>query len=162
MAINVSASGTIITIIASNSAPFVPIIISEWSNEANPISFNDHQGGGGIMDLNGFGIRWSKALPIRCNLSVINGSNSDIKLALLYMLNRVGGGKRSAADRITMTISGPNQLPILCTGGWVLSGAPSPSASAQGNFRGKNYSFEFDNLVGLPISPRGVAQAFTI
>lgn len=152
MATNISSNGILATLIASNSFPFVPLIISHWSHEFDSIDFENETINKGVLDLNGRAIVYSVAIPIICKLSVIYSSISDIKLALLHSLNRIGGGKNSARDRILMTITGNNMIPIVCTGGWIESGDPVLTSTSSGYLKSKSYKFGFESVVGIPVS----------
>jgi hypothetical protein len=106
------------------------------------------------MGLNGDLIVWSKANPIKATLDVIPNSFSDRNLAILLEANRVGKGKTSAKDIITMTLSYPPnpQFPIgsivILTQGVITDGLPLNSVSSAGRLKSKSYAFSFEQRVG--------------
>lgn len=148
MSKNISSTGLVITITASQSFPDVPIVITQFSDDADALDFADHTAGAGAMGLNGDGLYWSTPNSITVDINVIPGSDDDAKLASLYALNRIGENKTSAADTITMTGTYPGRPPITLTEGWITTGSPAQSAASTGRQKTKKYGYGFPNLTG--------------
>lgn len=146
---NISASGLVVSILASNSFSIIPIIITQFADDADPFDFENLTIAEDGMGLNGDYVYYTNPTPIRPTLNVIPGSEDDKKLALLFELNRVGQNKEGANDVITMTAQYPGELPIILSGGGILSGAPASSAASAGRKKSKPYQFGFGNKVGI-------------
>ena len=146
---NISATGLTITIIASNSFPVVPLIITEFADDSDPFDFENLTIAEDAMGLNGDYVFWTSATPIRPTIAVIPNSESDRRLAALLELNRVGENKAGAGDVITMVGQYPGELPIVLSGGTVLSGSPFSSGASSGRKKSKTYQFGFGNKVGI-------------
>lgn len=144
----ISATGLVITVTASNSFPLVPITITDFADDTDPFDTEALTIAEDAMGLNGKYLSWSQPTPLRVTIAVIPGSDSDIALATLLELNRVGENKASAQDVITMTGQYPGQLPILLTGGAIISGSPISSAASSGRKKTKIYVFGFGNKIG--------------
>ena len=145
----ISATGLIVTVTASVSFP-VPVTLSEFADDADPFDFDNLVIGETAMALNGTLVGWSVANPINPTLNVVPGSEEDQFLGLLLELNRVGRGKSVAGDVITMTAQYPgDELPIILTGGQIISGSPASSAASSGRIKSKAFGFSFENRVGV-------------
>jgi len=145
---NISATGLVVNIIASNSFPIAPLVITDFADDSDPFDFENLVIAEDSMGLNGDYLVWSSATPLRPTLNVIPGSPSDIVLGTLFELNRVGENKESAQDVITITAQYPGELPILLSGGAITAGAPASSAASSGRKKSKSYSFGFGNKIG--------------
>ena len=145
---SIAATGLVVTIIASNSFPVVPLVITDFADDADPFDFEDLVVAEDAMGLNGDYVYWTVATPVRPILNVIPGSESDKRLALLLELNRVGQNKEAAADVITMTAEYPGREPVVLTGGAILGGPPAKSAASSGRLKSQGYRFGFGNKVG--------------
>jgi hypothetical protein len=99
------------------------------------------------MGLNGDLITWSRAMPIVMKLAVINGSTDDVNLGIVHEANRVGRGKASAQDVITITAIYPNGATITLSVGKMTDGMPGSSVASNGRQKTKTYSFVFQNIV---------------
>lgn len=145
---DISATGLVVTILASNSFAIVPLVITEFADDADPFDFENLTIGEDAMGLNGDYLTWASPTPLHPTLNVIPGSTSDKLLATLFELNRVGENKESAGDVISMTAQYPGQLPIVLSGGAILSGSPASSAANSGRIKSKQYGFGFGNKIG--------------
>jgi len=145
---DISATGLVVTILASNSFAVVPLVIDEWADDSDPFDFENLTIAQDAMGLNGDYLTWASATPLRPTLNVIPGSTSDQLLGTLFELNRVGENKASAGDVITMTAQYPGQLPIVLSGGALLNGSPASSAASAGRLKSKQYGFGFGNKIG--------------
>lgn len=122
------------------------ITLSQFADDGDPFDSPSQQIMEAAMGLNGDMIVWSKANPIRPVVNVIPGSDDDRNLAVLAEANRVGRGKSSARDIITMTVIYPSGRSLTLTQG-VMSDAilADPVASA-GRLKTKAYAFAFENM----------------
>jgi len=86
-------------------------------------------------------------MPIPLNIAVINGSPEDVNLGIVHEANRVGRGKASAQDVITITAEYPNGSTITVTAGKMTDGMPGSSISSSGRQKTKTYKFVFQNII---------------
>jgi hypothetical protein len=148
MAVDISGSGSQVSLIASNTFP-VGIIITQFSDDADAIDIPSIQIGDSAMGLNGDLITWSKANPLKLTLNVIPFSVQDDLLAILLEANRVGKGKISARDVITLTVLYPNNDFTIYTNGLITDGMPGNSVQGSGRLKTKAYSLTFENKIGI-------------
>lgn len=144
---DISGFGAIVTIAASNTFPS-GFPITQFADDADPLDFASIQVADKAMGLNGDLITWSRANPLPVSISVIPGSPDDVALGILAENNRVGQGKTSAADIITLTVAYPD-LSIITFSQGKLTDAPfGKSIASQGRMKSKTYVFTFQNKVG--------------
>lgn len=149
MSQNISANGAVITIIASNSYPTIPITITQFTDDADAIDISELTFGAGAMGPNGDAVYWSTPNPVDVSLNIIPSGEDDAKLANLFSLNRIGEGKSSAGDTIKMTITYMGISPTVYTEGWITTGSPAQSADSTGRKKSKKYSFSFGSFSGV-------------
>jgi hypothetical protein len=144
MAQDVSGFGTILNMVASNTFPN-GFTISAFADDGDPIDLPAITINGSAMGLNGDLITWSKASEIKASIAVIEGSDDDTNLAILMEANRVGKGKVSAQDAITLTAVYPSGKTITFNPGVMVQGQPGPSVASAGRLKTKKYDFVFEN-----------------
>lgn len=141
---DISGFGLRINIKASNTFP-AGIDVTEFADDADPFDMPSIQIADKAMGLNGDMIVWSKAVPITPTLNVIPGSDADRNLAVLLEANRVGKGKQSARDVITMTGIYPDGRTVILGSGKITDGMPGNSVASSGRFKSKPYAFAFES-----------------
>lgn len=144
MAQDVSAFGFVLTVIASNTFPN-GFPVSAFADDSDPFDFPSIAVNDVAMGLNGDLISWSKATPLKTTMGVIPGSDEDQNLAILLEANRVGSGKLSARDVITVTAVYPDGSTLSLVNGKITNGAPSDSVGSSGRLKSKVYGFAFEN-----------------
>jgi len=148
---NVSGFGTSVNILASVTYP-IGLQITQFADNSDPVDVPSLQIGDVAMGLNGDLITWSKANPIKVTISVVAFSENDIALSILVAANRVGRGKISARDVITMVVSYPpesNRTPTTLINGIITSGVPLAPVSSDGRLKTRSYEFSFESYVGV-------------
>ena len=142
---DISGFGIRVTIRASVTFPS-GFTVSQFADDGDPIDTPQQQIMDKAMGLNGDLIVFSKANPILATVSVIPDTDDDRNLAVLANANRVGRGKQSARDVVTMTIIYPdNSTKTLSPG--VMTDAPmSTSVASAGRLKTKAYAFAFENV----------------
>src|SRR5579863_2002386 len=120
---NISGFGLTVSLIASNTFP-VGLILTQWPDDQDAISFPDMEIGDGQMGVNGDLITWSKAAIVKCTLSAIPDSPTDLQLAVLLLANRVGVNKIGARDIIQMAVVQGNKNFGAFTNGSIIAGPP--------------------------------------
>lgn len=126
------------------------LILTQWADDADPFDTPAIALADKAMGLNGDMIVWSKATAIDVTLNVVPGSDDDRNLAILAEANRVGAGKISAQDVITLTVIYPGGSQTTVTGGKIMSAPVSSSVASAGRLKSKAYMFSFENRSGAP------------
>jgi tail fiber protein gp32 len=142
---DISAFGIRINLRASVTFP-QGITLSQFADDADPIDSPSQQLMDKAMGLNGDLIVWSKANPIAPVIAVIPGSDDDRNLAVLAEANRVGRGKFSARDIITLTAIYPDGRSLTLTQGKLTDAILTDPVSSAGRMKTKSYAFAFENM----------------
>lgn len=148
MSFNISGFGFSVNLIASSTYP-IGVQITEFADDSDPLDIPSLQIGDVAMGLNGDMITWSKANPIKITMGVIPQSNDDLTLSILLAANRVGKGKQSARDVITMVVGYPNGNFVTLIGGVITDGVPLSPVSNSGRLKTRTYNFSFESYVGV-------------
>ena len=146
MSNDVSGFGIRVQLVASVTFPS-GINITQFADDADPVDMPSVQQMDKAMGLNGDLITWSKANPLIATLNVVPYSDDDRNLAVLAEANRVGKGKNSARDEITMTIIYPSGRVLTMTAGSLTDAMPGNSVASAGRLKSKPYAFAFENKV---------------
>ncbi len=146
---DVSGFGFAIRLVASNTFPS-GITITQFADDADPFDTPAIQLADKAMGLNGDLVVWSKASPIEVTLNIIAGSDDDINLGILAEANRVGQGKLSAMDIISLTAGYPDGRVLVLNTGKITNGAVGASIASAGRLKTKPYTFTFQNRTGNP------------
>jgi len=144
---NVSGFGTVLNIVASKSFP-AGFTITQFSDDSDPINIDPVTLTDTAMGVNGDLIAWGKASPIKLVLSVIPDSEDDQNLAILAENNRVGKGKTSNYDVITLTKTDPAGNTTTFGNGAIISAPIGTSLAGSGRAKTKVYTFAFENKSG--------------
>ena len=145
MANDISGFGLRLQIVASNTFPS-GFEVTQFADDADPFDSPALQVRDKAMGINGDLITWSKANPVGASLSVIPNSDDDRNLSVLLEANRVGKGKQSARDIITITAIYPDGSATSFTQGAITDGPPALSAASAGRLKSKTYTFAFENV----------------
>ena len=133
-----------ITIVASVTFP-AGFTVTEFADDSDPIDTPSQQLAATAMTLNGDLLTWSTANPIPLTLNVIPQSEDDTNLAILAEANRVGQGKASAGDIITLSAVYPRGSATVFSGGAITDAMISNSVANAGRMKSKAYAFMFEN-----------------
>ena len=144
MAQDVSGFGFVLYVQASNTFPS-GFPVSAFADDSDPFDFPSIAVNDVAMGLNGDLVSWSKAIPLKTTFGVIPGSDEDINLAILLEANRVGQGKTSARDIVTVTAVYPDGSTASLINGKITNGPPSGSVGSSGRIKSKVYGFAFEN-----------------
>ena len=145
MAHNISGHGLQINVIASNTYPS-GILVSEFADDGDPFDCPAVQIADKAMGLNGDLIYWSKASPIEITINVIPGGDNDGDLATLLEANRVGKGKNSARDMITLVAIYASGATRTLSEGVLISGPVTDSVASAGRLKTSAYVFAFEGI----------------
>ncbi len=144
---DISGFGLQVRIVASVSFPS-GFTVTQFADDADPFNFPDMQIADSAMGLNGDLVVWSTANPINPVISVIPNTEDDRNLSMLLEANRVGRGKKSVQDNITITAIYPDGRNITLINGKLTNGPAGKTVSSSGRLGTRAYTFAFENKVG--------------
>lgn len=147
MSIEIGGVGAQVQLVASNTFPS-GISIDQGADDADYIDIPVSPVGDAAMGVNGDLLTWGKANRLDVTLNVAPDGDNDQNLAILLDMNRVGRGKISVRDSITMVITYPNGKVVSFLNGKILSGPPADSVTSAGRFKTKPYMFTFEQRIG--------------
>lgn len=142
---DISGFGLIVGLVASVTFP-AGITITQFSDDADPVDISSIQIADKAMGLNGDLLTWARAVPVPCTLNVIPNSNDDLNLSILAENNRVGRGKTSNRDVITITITYPDGSTVFLDPGVMTDAMFGKSIASAGRMKTKPYLFTFENI----------------
>lgn len=142
---DISGFGARVTVTASKTFPS-GFALSQFADDTDPFDTPSIQIRDKAMGLNGDLITWSKAQPLPVTLAVVPGSDDDRNLAALYDANRVGRGKLSAADVITVTVAYPDGRTKTYQQGVITDGPSGMGIASAGRLKTSSYQFAFENV----------------
>lgn len=145
MTTDISGFGISVRVVASVTFP-AGVTITQFADDADPFDIPSIQIADKAMGVNGDLVTWSKANPYTPTLNVIPNSEDDRNLAILLEANRVGRGKRSARDLVTLTASYPDGRTLTLSAGKITDGQPGLSIASAGRMKSKAYAFAFEGL----------------
>jgi hypothetical protein len=145
---NVSGFGTVVTVIGSNTFP-TGFPVTQFSDDIDALDLPGVKIADLAMGVNGDLIKWSRAAILPASLGVIPGSNDDINLQILAEANRVGQGKASAQDVITIVVVYPDGTSTTLSQGSITDAPFGKSISGSGREKSKVYQFAFASRIGF-------------
>ena len=148
MAYDISGFGIEARLLASVTFP-AGFTLTEFADDADPITIDNQQIVDTAMSLNGDLLSWSTANPIPATIAVIPNSADDVNLSVLVEANRVGQGKRSNQDSITLVMTTPDGRSVTLTNGKLTEGPVANTVNSSGRLNSKSYQFRFENKVGV-------------
>lgn len=122
------------------------ISLTQFADDADPFDTPSQQIMDKAMGLNGDMVVWSKANPITPTLNVIPNTDDDRNLQVLAEANRVGRGKTSARDVITMTVIYPDGRSLTLTQGKITDAILTQPVASAGRLKTKPFAFAFENM----------------
>jgi hypothetical protein len=137
--------GLIVALRATNTFP-AGLVLEQFADDADPFDFPDLQIADIAMGLNGDLLTWSKAMPLVTQIALIPESDDDNNMSVLLAANRVGKGKQSARDVITLTGKYPSGYTVTLSNGRLTNGMPSNSVASSGRMKSKVYKLAFQNI----------------
>lgn len=146
MANEIGGFGLKVQIIASTSFPS-GFTLSQFADDGDPLDLGAIDISEQAMGLNGDMITWSKANPLPVSINIIPGSDDDKNLAVIAEANRVGRGKKSVRDVITMVVIYPDGTSTSLINGKMKNAMFGKSVASAGRMKTKKYDFMFENRV---------------
>lgn len=144
---DITGTGVVISLIASTTFP-VGIPLTQFADDTDAIDMPSIQIADVAMGLNGDLIKWSKANPLPVVIALVPGSEDDVNMQILADANRVGQGKSSAYDDITLSIVYPDGSITQFTGGALTDANFGKSVSSAGRIKTRVYSLKFEQKNG--------------
>ncbi len=142
---DIGGVGIEVTVRASNTFP-VGFTVTQFADDSDPLDAPAFDIAQTAMGLNGDLLSWDTPNPVPLNLNVIPNGDDDRNLQRLFEENRVGRGKTSAKDIITVTVSYPDGKRVNLTAGKLTNGMAFNSVASAGRLKSKPYSFMFENV----------------
>lgn len=146
---DISGFGAGITIVADTTFP-TGINITQFADDSDPLDLPSIKIADTSMGLNGDLLSWSKANPLPLTISVVPGSADDRNLGILAENNRVGKGKLSVHDTITLTVIYPDSSMVTFINGKITDAMFGNSIASAGRLKSKPYIFNFENKISAP------------
>lgn len=164
--IDISAVGAKVTI---NPSAGSAIVVTEFSDEGTPFDAGDIDVSENNKNLNGQMISSRKPAVYPVTVSVIPGSDSDVKLqSLLQKASIMPGGitpiSNLKINSIVLSVpaidqsgaTGNSSRVYKWTNGRIKSGPTGPSTSAEGRQSARTYTFEMEKFDGVSGSSTNV------
>lgn len=142
---NISGFGLSVQINADVTFPS-GFTVTQFADDGDPFDFPSIQIMDKAMGLNGDLVTWSVANPIMVTINVIPDSEDDRNMSILLEANRVGRGKNSARDVVSMVGIYPDGSTVALSEGVITDGMPSSGVASAGRKKSKAYSFSFEGL----------------
>jgi hypothetical protein len=140
---NIGGFGLSIDLVASVTYPS-GITITQFADDADPFDSESIPIADKAMGLNGDLLVWSKPTPLPISISVVPGSDDDLNLAALADANRVGKGKISARDVISISCIYPDGTPLNLPVGVMTDAPTTPSIQSSARMKSQTYKFAFE------------------
>lgn len=145
MSVNISGFGTSVQLKASSTFPS-GIELTQAADDADFLDVAEMAIADSGMGVNGTHVTWSKPCVVPITLNVVPTSVDDKNLMTLHDANRVGQGKKSARDDITIIITYPDGSTTTFSEGIIISGVPSLGVAQTGRFKTRPYKLQFSRL----------------
>lgn len=143
---DISGFGFRVRLIASVTFP-AGFDIEAFADDTDPFDMPSQQLADKAMGLNGDMASWSTANPLLTTLSIMPGTTDDENMKILANSNRVGKGKQSNRDVITLVGIYPSGKTISLVRGRITDAPLGDSIASAGRLKSNTYGFAFENLV---------------
>lgn len=145
---NISGFGAVVVLVASNTFP-ASITLTQFSDDVDALDLPGIKLADLAMGVNGDLIKWSRAAILPVSVGLIPGSNDDINMGILAEANRVGQGKVSAQDVLTLTVTYPDGTSTTLSQGSLTDAHFGKSIAGTGREKSKVYQMGYQNRVGF-------------
>jgi len=145
--IDVSGSGTSITIVALQSFP-MGFTLSQFADDVDPLVAEDVETTGFEMLYDGSILLFDKAVPIKLTIGVIAGSHDDINLKILLQARKSSTSLLPFPDTTSLVISYPDGARIILSSGAIISGQLLDGLQSAGRKKGNSFTFVFGSFAG--------------
>lgn len=145
MSYDVSAIGMSLTIKASVTFP-QGFTFTEFADDADGWDAPAIDIATTAMNVNGNMVVFTAPVAMTRTINAIPGSDGQRNLAIIFEANRVGNGKRSARDKITVVANYPDGSTETLSEGVMTNGMPGKSIASAGRIKSQAYTFAFESL----------------
>ena len=142
---DLSAIGTKFTIYCIPTFP-QGITLTLLPGETDPLTSAEMQLATWKTGVNGDLILYRQASGFEITLGTIAGTEDDMAMEILFEANRIGKNKIAYHDTITLVAQYPDMTRVL-TNGAIVKGTPLINISADGQKKGRNWTFVFEGRV---------------
>lgn len=142
---DISAFGIRVRVVASTTYP-AGFDVTQFADDGDSLDVPSQQLMDKAMGVNGDLIVWSKANPLNLTLNVIPNGDDDKNLQVLAEANRVGRGKLSARDTVTLVAMYPDGSSATWSNGAITDAMPGNSLASSGRIKTKPYVFAFEGF----------------
>ena len=147
---DVSHTGTIVTVSASNTTGGAPVPITAFPKDTDPFDIPDMDVADAEVGTNGDLISWDVANPIEISMAVIPVTDDYEFLVTLLNLNRPEKNKKSAKDLITLVRVLPNGETVTLSKGKLIGGPPASALASSGKIKTGVFRFRFSKMTRTP------------
>lgn len=144
MPYDISGTGFTLTIKFSNTFP-QGIQITAFADDADPWDAPSLDIATPSMNVNGDLVTFSTPQALLRTVNLIPGSEDDTNLSIAYEANRVGRGKRSARDIVTIVANWPDGSTETLSNGKMTTGMSGKSLASAGRIKSRSYGFAFQD-----------------
>lgn len=145
--IDISASGTEVTIIALQTFP-IGFTVSSLADDVDPIQVEETETTGFEMLFDGSLFAYDKATPIKIGLAVIAGSSDDINLKIMLQSRKGNASILPFPDVTSAIFSYPDGGKVILSNGTILSGPLLDGVLSSGRKKSNLYTFAFGSFAG--------------
>lgn len=150
MTTNISATGFVVSLSASETTKGVPVLLTAFPKDSDPFDIPDVDIADAEVGVNGDLITWATYNPIDISLSVIPATKDHEFLMLLHNMNRPEAGKLISKDSITISRALPNGEILTLSEGVLISGPPASAIDSSGKLKTPTYKFRFSQMRRTP------------
>ena len=147
---DISHLGAVVTIAASNTTGGVPVPMTAFPKDTDPVSVPNVTLGGMEVGTNGDPVTWSEASAKELTLALIPNTPDHAFMQQLVEQNTAEKGKRAANDRITLVRVLPSGAVLTARNGKLVEGPPAVSMSSSGRLNTVSYRFMFGSMSETP------------
>lgn len=144
MPYDISGTGFTLTIKFSNTFP-QGVQITAFADDADPWDAPSLDIATPSMNVNGDLVTFSTPQALLRTINLIPGSEDDTNLSIAYEANRVGRGKRSARDIVTIVANWPDGSTETLSNGKMTTGMSGKSLASAGRIKSRSYGFAFQD-----------------
>lgn len=141
---DISGTGFALTIKFSNTFP-QGIQVTAFADDADPWDAPSLDIATPSMNVNGDLVVFSAPQALTRTVNVVPGSDEDTNLSIAYEANRVGRGKRSARDIVTIVATWPDGSTETLSNGKMTTGMSGKSLASAGRIKSRSYGFAFQD-----------------
>lgn len=144
MPYDISGTGFTLTIKFSNTFP-QGVQITAFADDADPWDAPSLDIATPSMNVNGDLVTYSTPQALLRTINLLPGSEDDTNLSIAYEANRVGRGKRSARDIVTIVANWPDGSTETLSNGKMTTGMSGKSLASAGRMKSRSYGFAFQD-----------------